>query len=326
MRGLLPWIAALLVAALAGAGVVLLLGATAFGPSGFVRIYLDAVARGDAASASGLPGVDLGDGDPVLVADDALAGLDDVRVVSETDGGGGIRLVTVAWTSGGESGESESGESEFAVERVGTRFGLFPEWGFAVPPVATLDLAVLHDPRFTVNGFDADTGLESGAPRPYAVLVPGAYRLGHETAYLGAEPVTVLATDPGAGYAATVDVQPAPALLAQIQREVDDHLDACAEQEVLFPTGCPFGRAIADRVVSTPTWSIVSHPELTVTASDRFERWEVPAAEAVAHLTVDVQSLFDGSVETRDEDVVFQVRYLVEIVGDHTLHIVAQYD
>lgn len=320
MRGLLPWIAALLVAAVAGAGAVLMLGATLFGASGFVRIYLDAVARGDAASAIALPGVDLGDADPRLVVDDALH-LDEYRVTGEADGGDGIRLVSVAWSAG-----DETGETEFAVERVGTRFGLFPEWGFARSPVETLDLAVLHDPRFRVNGTEADTGLDSGAARPYALLVPGAYRFDHDSAYLSADPVTVLAERPGARVDATVDVQPAPELLAQVQTEVDDHLDGCATQQVLFPTGCPFGYAIADRVASTPSWEIVQHPALEVRAADEFERWEVPAAEAVARLTVDVQSLFDGSVEPREQDVVFEVRYLVEIVGEHTLRIVAQYD
>ena len=60
MRRVLPWVVAFLVALAAGGGSVVALNATVFGPGDFVRIYLDALARGDAAAALALPGVDAG--------------------------------------------------------------------------------------------------------------------------------------------------------------------------------------------------------------------------------------------------------------------------
>jgi hypothetical protein len=86
---------------------------------------------------------------------------------------------------------------------------------------------------------------------------------------------------------------------------------------VLFPTGCPLGRAIPNRVVSTPAWSIVEYPELTVEPGVEFGTWLVSSrTDGVANLTVDVQQLFDGSVATLDDDVPFDATYLVTIGAD----------
>ena len=77
---------------------------------------------------------------------------------------------------------------------------------------------------------------------------------------------------------------------------MDGELDRCATQDVLFPTGCPFGQSVENRVVSTPKWSIVEYPTVQVEPGDDFDSWVVPSASGTAHLVVDVQSLFDGSI------------------------------
>jgi len=293
------------------AGAVLVLNATAFGAAGFVRVYLEAVARGDAAGALAMPGVTAESGlrDDFLV-DGALAEIAGLREVSVVAGGGGTEVVTFAWSVG-----DSDAESSFTVERVGSRLGLFPEWAFAVPPVATLELTVEHDERFDLNGIAAETGV-TAEPVGYAVLVPSVYRVDHSSTYLQARAIDVVADDPAAVIDATLDVQPADALLEQITTEVREHLTECATQEVLFPTACALGRAIPNRIVSTPEWSIVEHPELAVEPGIDFGTWLVAGEDGVAHLTVDVQSLFDGSVSTLDEDVPFTATYLVTIEAD----------
>ena len=90
---------------------------------------------------------------------------------------------------------------------------------------------------------------------------------------------------------------------------------------MLFPTGCPFGQAIENRVVSTPEWSIVTYPEIEVEAGAQFDSSEVPTASGTAHLVVDVQSLFDGSVSAFDEDVQFEVDYRITFTGPSTITI-----
>jgi hypothetical protein len=305
---------------LACAGGVVAVNATVLGPGGFVQAYLDALARGDARSALGMPGVTVPEGaDPALLVDDTLADLTDVRQIRDVEEDG-IHRITVAWTS--PFGERET---MFAVERVGARFGLFSAWRFAATPVVVVEVTALHDERFTVNGVAARSGVAASEPVPFAVLAPGAYLFAHDSEFLTAEPVALLAAQPGVPLEVAVDVRAGERFVEQVSLEVNEHLDDCATQDVLFPSSCPLGHAIANRVVGTPAWSIVSYPEIVIEPGEEFGTWDVLPATAVAHLTVEVQSLFDGTVTTFDEDIPVEVRYLATIVSESELLIVAQY-
>jgi len=307
---LVAWLVVFAIIVGAGGVAVLALNATAFGAAGFVRVYLEAVARGDATGALGMPGVTV---DPGLrsdfLADEALVGMTELREISTERADDGTEVVTFAWTAD----EAES-TSTFTVERVGSRLALFPEWAFAVSPVATLRLTVENDERFAVNGVAAES--DAGAePVDYAVLAPGRYRVDHTSTYLRARAVDAIVDTPAGVVDATLEVLSTGAFLEKITTEMRDHLTACAEQEVLFPTGCPLGRAIPNRVVSPPEWSIIEYPVPTVEPGFDFGTWLVDAP-GVAHLTVDVQSLFDGSVSTFDRDIPFTATYLVTIGAD----------
>ena len=330
-RAVVPWLVAGLLAIAVGTGVVLLLNATTFGPASFVRVYLEAVARGDATGALGMPGV-TADADlrVDLLTDSAQLGLTDLREVSveaapDAEAGAeadGILNVTFSWVS-----PEGAGQSTFAVQQIGTRFGLFPAWGFAESPVAELSLTVEHDERFEVNGVVATTDVAAPAPVGYAVLVPGVYRVDHHSTYLRADEVTVLADRPSSRLPVTLDVQPAAAFIDRVSAQVRDLLGGCATQDVLFPTACPLGQVVNDRIVSEPEWSIVEYPEITLEPGAEFGTWAVPDAPFTAHLLVDIQDLYDGSVSTFDEDLPFIARYLVTIGrDDETLQVVPLLD
>jgi hypothetical protein len=49
-----------------------------------------------------------------------------------------------------------------------------------------------------------------------------------------------------------------------------------------------------------------------------FGTWFVPPADGVAHLTVEVQSLYNGQITTLDDDVSFAASYVVTIGADDT--------
>jgi hypothetical protein len=202
------------------------------------------------------------------------------------------------------------------VERIGTRFGLFPEWGFAISPVAVVSLAVEHDPRFTVNGFETSTGRQTSKASDYAVLVPGSYVFGHDSMFLRADRDTVLASTVGSTTDATVDVVANAEFHTELDAEVHKSLAACTTQHVLFPTGCPFGQRIDDRIVSDPLWTMKHYPTVSIDPSSAFGVWEVFDAPGTAHLKVDVESLFDGTVTTFDHDVPFHANYQIRLDGD----------
>ena len=307
-RAVVAWVVVVVLAVGAAAGAVAALNATAFGAAGFVRIYLEALARGDAAGALSLPGVTVEPGlrDDFLV-DAALAGPSDVHEITVAAGAADTEIVTVAWARG-----ATEAVTAFTLERTGSRLGLFPRWAFAVSPVATLRPTIEHDPRFDLNGVPS---VED--PAGFAVLVPGLYRADHHSTYLRAESVDLVADRPGSELDATLDVQPADGFRAAIAAQLRVELDACATQQVLFPTGCPLGHAIANRVVSAPAWSIVEYPDPAVGPGAEAGSWLAPVS-FVSHLTVDVQSLFDGSVSTFDEDLPVTATYVVAIGADDT--------
>lgn len=300
---------------------VAILNATLYSPAGAVTAYLEAIQRKDAAGALQLAGsLPAREGSTELLTRAAMPELDNVTIESDTAGADGTREVTASWTSSGERGETT-----FALRPAGALLGLFPQWEFARSPLGWVDLTVLHDDRFSVNGLELTTPAQN-AVASYVVFGPGAYTVTHDTALLQAEAVTVVIEDPTVDAGATLDIQPGPAFFAAAQKAVDASLDDCATQEVLMPTGCPFGQSMANRVASTPSWSIVSYPEVAIVPGLQAGDWQVPVTTGTAHLLVDVRSLFDGSVSTFDEDVPFRVGYLVSLLPGDELALSPQYE
>lgn len=303
------------------AATVVVMNLTLTSAGGFVRGYLDALARHDVAGALQLAGP-LGSADDAsdeLLTAEALGDLDDIELVGDVDAGDGIHHVTYRYVAGGLAGEST-----FEVRRTGTLLAFFPTWSFTVPPVSVLEVTPLHDTRFSANGVDV-TAPAQDEPAPYLVFTPSTTRLSHESTYLQADPVDALASVPGAAVDASVDVRPTGAFVKQVQSELDAYLDECTTQEVLLPTGCPFGQEIANRIVSTPLWSMTQYPQVTIVPGPEPATWLMPRTPAAAHLVVDVRSLFDGTVTTFDEDVPFTASYLITFLPNDELLITAQY-
>lgn len=312
-RSVVSWLVAVGLVLVASIGGVVALNGTAFSAGSFVRDYLDTLTRGDAESALRIPGVDADGANAHLLSTAVLrtgAKLTDVTQVSDTESAG-IHTVTFRWRAGGQQGETS-----FEVERSGSRFAFFPAWRFATSPVATLPVSVAGDTSFRVNEVPASVDGDASEGTDYALFVPGAYEVDARTRLLAASPQTVVLDATGDADAVELEVQPTQGLTDRIQKEVDAFLDSCATQKVLQPTGCPFGQEIEDRVSSPPTWSIASYPDVQITAGDATGEWRVSPTAGTANLSMDVQSLADGTITKYDEDVDFQVAYDITIDGD----------
>ena len=301
-RALLSWtlVFALLVAGF-GASVLALNG-DVFSAHGFVRAYLDTLARHDASEALQFDGVELPHGvSYALITDnDALGDVDGIRFISDVETGDDhvVRFGTLV------AGQEQV--TEFHVERTGTRFGLFPTWRFSTSPVAVLNVTVDRDARFSANGV-------ATLSRELAVLVPGEFVLDHQSKYLEADAVTVAVTEVGSTVDATVSVTPKPEFTEAATAAIAAFLDDCVTQEVLKPTGCPFGTEVINRLNSTPAWSMVDYPTAALEAGELPGQWNVKAAAAVAHIKVEVKAVFDGTVSALDEDVPFSSSYVVYV-------------
>ena len=303
-----------------------------YSPAAFVERYVDLLAEGRAADALTVPGVDVTTADleaaglrptasEALLRSAALAPITDVEVVSEEQDGD-VTRVTIEYQAGGYDGRTT-----FAVERDGS-IGLAPTWRFAKSPLAVMNLAVTGSMVFDVNGFEIDKrqvspeGADADPAAPVSLLVfsPGLYSVSVDTAISSTPGVAVLSDSPFRAIPVNVQAQPTEQFLSVVQDKVEEFLTACATQEVLQPTACPFGYFVQDRIASLPAWSIVMQP--TVAVEPDGAGWSILASEAVAHIEVDIRSIFDGKVRTVSEDVPFIVKGAITVRPDGNVTIV----
>ncbi|MGV8851945.1 MAG: hypothetical protein ACOH1M_05190 [Rhodoglobus sp.] len=344
-RELVTWSVVLGLIFIAFATTVIVLNSTIYSSTGFVRSYLGALARHDMASALNIADIHLpeesgaasddgagatpidttGAGSLLLAGShdllrlSALSSIEEIAVVDKVLNADGTETVTFDFELDGRSTQST-----FTVTRSGTNFGVFAEWDFVTAPLTIVRLTVLNSQEFTANGTDFVASAQD-APSPYVVLTPSSFDITHTSTFLKAEPLEVLATEPGGTVRARLDVVANETMTAQVQREVNGYLNECATQVVLLPTGCPFGQPMSNRIVTTPEWSIAGYPPVSLNPGSEPSSWLMPPTDAAAHLRVDVRSIFDGSVSTFDQDVSFSASYLVQILPNDTLLITAQY-
>ncbi|WP_262001967.1 hypothetical protein [Microbacterium sp. Mcb102] len=312
----------MLVAALGAGGATLY--QQFYGPSAFVVRYLDLLSAGRAADALRIPGVAIDREtlekagiDPAaseaMLRRSALAPLTDVKVESEKPADGGT-AVTVSYQASGHSGTST-----FLIEQDGWA-GVTPNWRFTTSPLAVIDLTVRGADQFAVNGFEVDRrqvsalGPEAGAldPLPLLVFTPGLYSVTVDTPIATASGHGVLADTPLAVTPLDVQTEPTEEFVKVVQQQVEQFLTECTTQEVLQPTACPFGLRVTNRITAPPKWSIASQPQVTVIPDEG--HWQIPTTEAVAHIDVEIQSLFDGSIAPLSEDVPFQLNGTIVIL------------
>ena len=303
-----------------------------YSPSAFVERYVGLLADGRAGDALAMPGVAVSSAElkaaglpatasDALLRSAALAPLDDVRVISE-EVDGDVTHVTVAYTARGYDGTTT-----FDVERDGS-IGLAPTWRFAKSPLAVMNLGVTGSMSFDVNGFQIDKrqvspdGVDADPLAPVALLVfsPGLYSVSVDTAISSTPGVAVLSDSPFHAIPVSVQAQPTDEFVSVVQEKVEEFLTACATQQVLQPTACPFGYFVQDRIDDLPTWSIVTQP--TVAVEPDGAGWRILPAEAVAHIDVDIRSIFDGRVRPLSEDVPFIVKGTITVQPDGSASIV----
>jgi hypothetical protein len=314
----------LLLAALGAGGVVLY--REFYSPTAFVLRYLDLLAEGRAADALGVPGVEVDaaalaaaglpeTSHPALLRHAALSALTDVTVVSEAAEGEQTH-VTVAYRAGGAEGRTT-----FHVQQDGW-IGVAPAWRFTTSPLTVINLTVRGAERFEVNGFEVDKrqvsadGVDADplAPVPLLVFAPGLYDVAVDTAISATDGVAVLADAPLVNVPVDLQAEPTAEFVGVVQQRVEEFLTTCAAQQVLQPTGCPFGYQVRNRVVDVPAWSIVQQP--TVSLAPDGAGWRIERTDAVAHIDVRIRSLFDGSIRTVAEDVPFAVEGIIEVRAD----------
>lgn len=309
------------------------LNQTVYGASSFIERYLSAIANDDIATASTTPGVALDAAElealglPMNVSTAMLrtgvveSGPEDVRIMSDVAHGDGTHTVTASYRL-----EDAIVESSFDVRPITPLYGVLNRWEFAVSPLAIVDVTAAHNPLFTVGTLSLDSRATKSGDElaaftqvtPYLAIAPAVYEFSYSSVLLEAVPAKLQA-DVSARVPVTVDAQPTAAFVERVQVKVDEFLAECATQTVLQPAKCPFGIEIDDRVEGDPAWSIVTVPLVTLTPGET--SFDMPPTEGVAHISVEVQSLFDGHRYTLEEDRPFTLALAATIQPDDTIAI-----
>ena len=310
-RAVVSWIAVGILFVTACVLSVTALNADLYSAGGFVRSYLDALARRDVAAALAMPGV-AGDGSVSLLTDAALGGLGDIRIISDTRSANGRHTVVaeVALDSGPT-------RTTFELEPLAPHLGVFSTWRFSTSPLATLAVSASGDDTVSVN----DEQLALTGDDDQLVFIPGDYRLDRESAWLEATDLSVAVTAVGAVTDAALEIRANAAFRAAASRQIAATLDECAEQQVLQPGGCPFGRVVDDRVDGTVRWSIAEYPVVTLSPGENPGEWTATAAQGRAALEVPVQSLFTGKRSRLDATVSISASYDILLSDDNTFTI-----
>lgn len=302
-----------------------------YSPRAFVLHYLHLIEQRQATEALAVPGVAVDSAEleaaglpatssEALLRPEALTTVQEARIVDEV-ADGEVTRVTVDYRAGGYDGRTT-----FSVRQDGW-VGVVPRWSFDVSPLAVVDLTVRGSMQFSVNGFEIDkrqvsidrADADPAAAVPLLVFSPGLYSVSVDTAISATPGVAILADAPLTGIPVDVQAEPTEQFVSVVQQSVEDFLTSCAEQRVLQPTGCPFGLTVRNRIEGEPTWSIAEQPAVTVVPDGA--GWRIPSAKAVAHIEVDIRSIFDGSVRTVEEDVPFSIDGQITVQPDGTASI-----
>lgn len=264
------------------AAVITLLNSLVYNAESVVEEYVDALRAGDGSTAMALSQGYLAENAPetistVLLDGEALAAsaamLEDAEIVatdaqvpeSFRDAEISQRVVEIRYQDAHDEAQSTS----IVVDKVGTSWLFFNTWQLHPLPLQQVELAPLQMPEHAkadepvahVN--DEPTPLLglNGSPATLAAFAPSSIELEYHGTYLEvAEPVELLAHDVLAAGAHTdfeFEVQPTQAVDDAITQEVQEQLQRCTQQQVLKPTGCPFGYETTNRIVpESVNWSI----------------------------------------------------------------------
>jgi hypothetical protein len=81
------------------------------------------------------------------------------------------------------------------------------------------------------------------------VFSPGLYSISVDTPVSSSPGVAVLSDTPQAEVPVDIQTQPTSTFVDVVQERVESFLTACTTQQVLQPTGCPFGLQVQNRIL-----------------------------------------------------------------------------
>ena len=297
------WLFLVLLGVAAAAVTVALVNKYLYGPETDVRAYVEDLRDGDGGEALGrlrapVPDADAAmlDGDPLEASAEDLEDLE----ISTVSNDGQRAVVRAEYTVGGQRHGSE-----FVLHPVDTQWGFFTVWAFDETPLSTVTVRLPGATSVDLNGMSVALPEASGE---FAAFFPGVYTASYASELVAAEPVSTVLTSPGQHAEIVLEARPTPALEEEVDRQVRQFLDGCAEQDTLFPAGCPFSYEFDGRVAGDVEWTVESYPDPGIVVGSRGGTgWSLEPARGTARIAFDSLDLFTGDVERVERAVPFEL-------------------
>ena len=238
------------------ASTVLVLNVSTYSAHATVQRYVTALSEGRTEDAARIAGVDPASVAPVAVeSDHRITNI----VVMDGVSADGVVTVEVRATVLGQTVTFTP-----VLVPAPALGGIFTQWTFAEPPVASATVDASPVNSALINGAVTDT------TSAVSVLVPGVMSVTSASSWFTAADQVAVVSATSAPHIA-LNLRPSDVFRDTVGQHVTDYLDDCAAQHVMFPVQCPFGASTDNPIHDGPRWIIVEYPQLQFsrTASDR---------------------------------------------------------
>ena len=306
------WLFLIVLSVAAAAVTIALVNKYQYGPETDVKAYFDALQAGDGAAALGALNAEVPDSNAALLDGEPLEAaaekLDDVEIstVSSTSD---QAVVRADYTLDGQEHSSE-----FTLHPADTQWGFFTVWDFDRTTLPTMHVTMPGSTAVDING---ESVALTDSARDFAVFYPGIYTGSYTSPMVTAEPEQTLVTDPDAETDLTLDASPSDELKSQASEQIKTYLDTCAEQDTLYPAGCPFSYEFSGRVQDSVKWSIIEYPTTEIRLSGpNVDRWGLMDAPGTAKIEFISVNLLDGKTSQVSEEVPFTFKGTLEVTEE----------
>ncbi len=283
--------------------------------------YWESVQSGDGPAA-----LSMVESTPGFIHGDDAADLDHVLLTGEPLATSAELIEGATLQETGEGAElefivgSENYTTEIPVTRTGSTWGFFDDWQITSSALTWFEVTVPGAPQggigqVTVNGEPVNldeetTRLSAFVPTVADIDVDSQWLVGsHQHVVTAAEN----SDDPAERI--TLDLEASEEAAELLHTEVQEYFDACAEQQVLMPSGCPVGITTNHQVdADTITWDFPDPEEITLGFDA--EGWHVDYENLTAQVSFDAVHYHTGDELEETEEVPFDLDIAVGADGE----------
>jgi hypothetical protein len=203
--------------------------------------------------------------------------------------------------------------TDFSLHRTGSWGGLFPTWEIDPAELPTVKVTAPATGAATLN--QQKVGIPKGG-QSFPVFYPGVYAADYASDLLSAPEVSTAVTDPEKPVdPLKLAVEPSQRVEDSVKAQVGEQLARCAEQDSLYPAGCPFEYDFDGRVDGDVTWSITQYPNAGAKVKADGS-WELVNPSGSARVEFRKMDLYTGKVSKVSETVKFTIRADLRPEGD----------